>query len=109
MDGKPQLLLEAVVEHPFCSLEIRAGTTGECGGDSGHGGRTYFEIVGIPDGGIDIECKIIHGGRGVRIDLGGDAELEICRRALRLLSNFFEFAVEAKFLREEHRDDDLCP
>ena len=25
-------------------LEVEAGTTGYCGGDTGHGGRTYFRI-----------------------------------------------------------------
>lgn len=33
-------------------LEVEAGTTGYMGGDTGHGGRTYFRIK--DEGGTDI-------------------------------------------------------
>ncbi|MBA7603812.1 hypothetical protein ES703_10930 [subsurface metagenome] len=60
-------------------LRVAAGTTGLKGGDSGHGGRTYIEIE--DKGNTDIKFKVINDGTGcfgsfLRIELGGDAELE---------------------------------
>lgn len=64
------------------SLRVAAGTTGYCGGDSGHGGKTIVEIEDL--GSTDISFEHIDEwkknknffDRGLlRITLGGDAEL----------------------------------
>ena len=52
-------------------LRVRVGTTGPCGGDSGHGCRTVLELADAS--GTDIEAQLVEGG--VRISLGGDCEL----------------------------------
>jgi hypothetical protein len=78
-------------EHEITSaniLQVRAGTTGPCGGDAGHGCRTVFELEDA--GGTDIHVDVLE--HGVRIRLGGDCELETFIQAL-------EWA--AKTLREQ--------
>ena len=70
-------------------LEVEAGTTGLCGGDSGYGCRTYIRIQNM--GGTDIQALPIADG-GVVVKLGGDAELVTIIEAL-------EFVV--KVLKEE--------
>lgn len=55
-------------------LRVAAGTTGLRGGDSGHGGRTYIEIE--DESCTDIEFEISKEGRLLKIELGGDTELE---------------------------------
>lgn len=83
----------AMLEHEITSaniLRVRAGTTGPCGGDSGHGCRTVFELEDAS--GTDIEVQVLD--RGVRISLGGDCELETFIQAL-------EWA--AKSLRSQSR------
>ena len=49
-------------------LQVEAGTTGYKGGDTGHGGRTYFRIS----------------------DEGGDCELETMIRALKFITKVLE-------------------
>ena len=53
-------------------LEVEAGTTGYRGGDTGHGGRTYFRLKNLA--GTDLE---VNGEEAeeVIIELGGDCEL----------------------------------
>lgn len=74
-------------------LEVEVGSTGFQGGDTGHGGRTYFRIM---DGGsTDIRVTPLRDKYdccGVEITLGGDTELETFIEAL-------EFAV--KVLKKE--------
>ena len=75
------------------SIEVEVGTTGYCGGDTGHGGRTYFRIRDISS--TDMSCRI-QGRNTVCEDylnqfelmFGGDAEMETFIDAL-------EFALEA--------------
>lgn len=63
-------------------LTVEAGTTGYCGGDTGHGGRTYIRIQ--DEGGTDIHAHALgkYGDEGVEILLGGDTELETMVQAL---------------------------
>jgi len=74
------------------SFEVEAGTTGYQGGDTGHGGRTYFRIEDT--WGTDIIINVIKNknstlinnpaaARGVEIMLGGDAELTTFIEALK--------------------------
>lgn len=79
-------------------LEVEAGTTGLCGGDTGHGCRTYIRIENL--GGTDMNVEPITGSynsvEGVVITLGGDAELLTITEAL-------EFVV--RVLKEEANID----
>lgn len=60
-----------------CSvLRVAAGTTGKKGGNHSHGCLTVIEIEDsntMTDLGVE---KIGEGGRGVRLVLGGDCELD---------------------------------
>lgn len=68
-------------------MEIEAGTTGYCGGDSGHGGRTYFSIKDL--GGTDLHAEADKDKFGstheVKILVGGDAELTTMIEALEFI------------------------
>ena len=81
-----------------CILDVSVGTTGYCGGDTGHGGRTYFKLSNVAC--TDMHCKIVpsqHHDGGVdeiEIEFGGDMELDNFIDAL-------EFALRVlKFQRE---------
>lgn len=72
-------------------LEVEAGTSGYCGGDSGHGSRTYIRIQ--DEGGTDIDITSIHGDydiKGVEITLGGDSELKSIIEALKFVVTVLE-------------------
>ena len=71
-------------------LEVEAGTTGYRGGDSGHGGRTYFRIA--DEAGTDIRVYPIghYGSEGLEVVLGGDCELETMIRALKFITKVLE-------------------
>ena len=67
-------------------LEVEAGTNGYCGGDSGHGSRTYIRIQ--DEGNTDIDVTSIYdsfGIKGVEITLGGDSELKSIIEALKFV------------------------
>lgn len=79
-------------------LAVTAGTTGHCGGDSGHGGRTYLKLE--DHGSTDLMVRI--DGQGgfeecisVELRLGGDHELDTLLHCL-------EFAV--KVLRSQRSE-----
>ena len=70
------------------ALEIVAGTNGYCGGDSGHGSRTYIKIRDL--GGTDITVKKLenkYGDEGVELVLGGDSELLTMIEGLEFILN----------------------
>ena len=71
-------------------LEVEAGTTGFMGGDTGHGGRTYFRIEDT--GGTDIQVRPIgrYADGGFEVFLGGDCELETMIRALKFITKVLE-------------------
>lgn len=72
-------------------LEVEAGTTGYMGGDTGHGGRTYFRIK--DEGGTDIDIKPFmdkYGSEGFEVTLGGDCELETMIRVLKFITKVLE-------------------
>lgn len=54
-------------------LEVEVGTTGYCGGDTGHGCRTYFRLKDLSS--TDIEVYFSED-EGLEIELGGDCELD---------------------------------
>ena len=72
-------------------LEVEAGTTGYMGGDTGHGGRSYFRIK--DNGGTDMEVNTSvdrYGCRSLEVFLGGDCELEAMIRALKFITKVLE-------------------
>ena len=87
-------------------LSVEVGTTGYCGGDSGHGGRTYLRIH--DEGSTDMRCKV-HGyfvdkesgeagyddqftedAQDIEITLGGDCEMETFIAALQYAADALE-------------------
>ena len=73
-------------------LEVEAGTTGYMGGDTGHGGRTYFSIKDAAC--TDMDVRVLRdrfGGCTVfEVSLGGDCELETTIRALKFIAKVLE-------------------
>ena len=72
-------------------LEVEAGTTGFMGGDTGHGGRTYFRIQ--DEGSTDMKINTYvdrYGCRGFEVFLSGDCELETTIRALKFITKVLE-------------------
>lgn len=72
-------------------LEVEAGTTGYQGGDSGHGGRTYFRIEDAAS--TDMEVRSYankYGCPGFEVVLGGDCEMETMIRALKFITKVLE-------------------
>ena len=76
-------------------LRVEVGTTGHCGGDTGHGGRTYFSLADksstdmrlrFTKDGLKSDWIDMMGGK-IEIAFGGDNELDTFIDAL-------EFAVE---------------
>jgi len=66
-------------------LKATVSTTGYCGGDSGHGGRTIIEIEDEASTEWSLSKYISPSGhlKGFRLELGGDAELDTIIEALR--------------------------
>ena len=65
--------------------------TGYMGGDTGHGGRSYFRIK--DNGGTDMEVNTSvdrYGCRSLEVFLGGDCELETMIRALKFITKVLE-------------------
>ena len=71
---------------------MEAGTTGYRGGDTGHGGRTYFRIKdeGGTDMGIHVMRDRFGDAEGFEVVLGGDCELETIIRALKFITKVLE-------------------
>ena len=113
-------------------LTVEVGTTGYCGGDSGHGGRTYLRIT--DDSCTDMRCRVNgwrqHGtksvdiGKGKKIDvpsgddetfetpdaheveiiLGGDCEMETFTTALRFAADVLEKKAGGSLILEVPKD-----
>lgn len=73
-------------------LEVEAGTTGYKGGDSGHGGRTYFRIKDLAS--TDMRVKTVTDCFGhtdeLEVVLGGDTELSTIIKALKFITRVLE-------------------
>lgn len=98
IDGaKIETLSQEIVSANIITVEV--GTTGYCGGDSGHGGRTYLKIK--DEASTDMRCRVkgysvddasykdveINDASLVELTFGGDCELDTLIAAL-------EFAVD---------------
>ena len=72
-------------------LQVEAGTTGYKGGDTGHGGRTYFRISDETSTDIHVTPFMDRFGyNGFEVTLGGDCELETLIRALKFITKVLE-------------------
>ena len=71
-------------------LEVEAGTTGYMGGDTGHGGRTYFRITDAASTDIQVHPLGRYADEGFEVVLGGDCELETMIRALKFITKVLE-------------------
>jgi hypothetical protein len=78
-------------------LSVEAGTTGYKGGDTGHGGRTYFRIEDLASTDIKVKALGEDGDKGLAVMLGGDTELTTIIKALKFI---------VKVLEEEANDAD---
>ena len=62
-----------------------------CGGDTGHGGRTYFRIQDAACTDMEIHSYTTRcGSNGFEVCLGGDCELETMIRALKFITKVLE-------------------
>lgn len=100
-------------------LSVEVGTTGYCGGDSGHGGRTYLRIhdegctdlrckvhgyfVDEENGGADYEDKYTDDAQDIEITLGGDCEMDTFIAALRYAADTLE--QQKHHITFEHRKE----
>ena len=72
-------------------LEVEAGSTGYMGGDTGHGGRTYFRIEDAASTDMEVRSYVNkYGCPGFEVVLGGDCELETTIRALKFITKVLE-------------------
>lgn len=71
-------------------LEVEAGTTGYMGGDSGHGGCTYFRIQDLSSTNIHVRTLGRLADEGFEVFLSGDCELETVIRALKFIIKVLE-------------------
>ena len=61
------------------------------GGDSGHGGRTYFRIEDAASTDMEVRSYVNkYGCPGFEVVLGGDCELETTIRALKFITKVLE-------------------
>ena len=86
-------------------LSVEAGTTGYKGGDSGHGGRTYFKIEDVA--GTDIEVQPIgeDGLEGFEVFLGGDSELSTIIDALKFIVEVLEDEIDESIALRSSSDE----
>ena len=79
-------------------LRVEAGTNGYQGGDSGHGGRTYFRIEDESSTNMKVNTYVDkYGCSGFEVFLSGDCELETMIRALKFITRVLEEQAEEVF------------
>ncbi len=71
-------------------LCVEAGTTGYKGGDTGHGGRTFFRIEDLASTDIKVKALGEDGEKGLAVMLGGDSELRTVIKALKFITKVLE-------------------
>ena len=81
-------------------IEVETGTNGYCGGDTGHGSRTYIRITDLSS--TDIKCHLLpNAGNGsLIIELGGDCELSTIIRALKFIVKTLKRQIEHKHYKD---------
>ena len=75
-------------------LQVEAGSTCKCGGDSDHGCRTYFRIEDVASTDMMINRISDRFGfvNGFEVILGGDSELDSIIEALKFIVDTLEIA-----------------
>lgn len=98
-------------------LDVEVGTTGYCGGDTGHGGRTYLRISNVAS--TDMRCRVKSNGMlhcfdgcmdadQIEIMFGGDCELSTFIEALEFAANALRSSMEPKSMTpQEKKHDDF--
>ncbi len=84
-------------------ITVEAGTTGYCGGDSGHGGRTVLRIK--DESSTDMRCRLRDSGKEYEYDylnqidliLGGDSEMETLIEALEFAVDTLKKQIDGKY------------
>lgn len=72
----------------FNTLRVKVGSTGLCGGDTGHGGRTCFMLENLSSTDMTVKVGDASFDNGkVQICLGGDSELRTFIDALQFTAN----------------------
>lgn len=78
-------------------LGVSVATTGYCGGDSGHGGRTYFSLEDLSSTDMSVRFTPDEMSNGkLEIMLGGDCELDSFIEALRWAADKLEELASTK-------------
>jgi len=96
-DGSKTLVETKVSRDDFINLEYEVGTTGEAGGDWGHGSRVYLRLENQGSTG----WKITATDNKVEIILGGDGEIEAIKQALRFMLQTLEEQTQEEQTQEE--------
>lgn len=89
-DGIEMDMIQAEIGCP--ALNVKVATNGKQGGDSGHGGRTWIQIVEEENFDL-IETWTINasdGSQGIDMLVGGDWELESLIKAFRFIADELE-------------------
>lgn len=80
------------------NLQVMVGTTGYCGGDGGHGGRTYIKIMNLAN--TDWETRTsrdMHDNlKEIELLLKGDSELETTIAAFKFITKILEGEIQKK-------------
>ncbi len=78
----------------YCNLAYEAGTNGYCGGDTGHGGRTYLRLEEVGSGEVDMYVRVNGGAKvdctKLEIFFGGDDELDAIKKCLKFMLETLE-------------------
>lgn len=95
-------------------IDVEVGTTGYCGGDSGHGGRTYFRIKNVS--GTDMSVRInksveydwMSNLQEIELMFGGDCELDTFIEALEFaIDTIKQRLISAPMTPQEKKQDDF--
>lgn len=74
-----------------CNLHMVVNSTGERGGDAGHGGETSIELS--HDGSMSLDVQTDEASNAILLTARGDAELRNLAAALRDAADFLELVL----------------
>lgn len=95
-------------------IDVEVGTTGYCGGDSGHGGRTYFRIKNVTSTDMSVrinkssEFDWMNNLQEFELMFGGDCELDTFIEALEFAADTLrQRLISAPMSPQEKKQDDF--
>lgn len=95
-------------------IDVEVGTTGYCGGDSGHGGRTYFRIKNVTSTDMSVRinksCEFdwMNNLQEFELMFGGDCELDTFIEALEFAADTLrQRLISAPMSPQEKKQDDF--